>query len=256
MRSLQTIKIIASFAIGIFFSLPLLSTAQATESLSQREREQVIELIRETLTKDPEIIMEALDVLRKRREQAEALQKKTALAENKSAIFNDPLTPIAGNPKGDVSLVEFFDYNCGYCKRVFPVVMELVKKDKDLRYVIKEYPILGDSSIFAAKAALAAKMQDKYFEMHVGLMQTRGGLSKEKIMAIAEQVGLDTDKLEKDMASDEINQALQNNFILGQSLGISGTPAFIIGDEIIPGAIGLDQLEAKIDGVRKSNNER
>jgi len=253
MRSLQTIKIITSLAIGLLFSLPMLSTAQATESLSEGEKEQVIELIRETLTKNPEIIMEALDTLRKRREQAEALQKKMALTENKSAIFNDPLTPVAGNPEGDVSLVEFFDYNCGYCKRVFPAVMELVKKDKELRYVIKEYPILGDSSVYAAKAALAAKMQDKYFEMHVSLMQSRGGLSKDKIMAIAQQIGLDTGKLEKDIESDEIKQALQRNFILGQSLGISGTPAFIIGDEIIPGAIGLDQLEAKVEGARKNN---
>jgi len=244
-------------ALSVFVFIAALLTAvptQASDALSEGERQDVIKLIRETLTKNPEIVMEALEELQRRREVAEAAQKRVILAHSKATIYDDPLTPIAGNPKGDVSLVEFFDYRCGYCKRVFPAVMALVKKDKNLRYVIKEYPILGKESVFASRAALAAKVQDKYFEMHVALMEAPGSLSNSKVMSIAQSIGLDMDKLKTDMESPEVRLALQKNYQLAQSLDITGTPAFIIGDNVVPGAIGLERLEAMVAEAREKKN--
>jgi len=246
-------KKILTFAFSLLITIFVISPSYATEDLSPSQREQVIQLIRKTLTENPEIIMEALDELRQRREAAEAAQKEKVLSENKAIIFNDPLTPVAGNPEGDVSLVEFFDYRCGYCKRVFPAVMELVKSDTNLRYVIKEFPILGEESLFAAKAALAAKKQNKYFEMHVALMSVQGGLTNSKVMATAKSLGLDIETLKTDMEAEDVKRALQNNYALAQSLGITGTPAFIIGDEVVPGAIGLDQLKALIAEARNQS---
>jgi len=246
-------KKILTFAFSLLITIFVISPSYATEDLSPSQREQVIQLIRKTLTENPEIIMEALDELRQRREVAEAAQKQKVLSENKAIIFNDLLTPVAGNLQGDVSLVEFFDYRCGYCKRVFPAVMELVKSDTNLRYVIKEFPILGEESLFAAKAALAAKKQNKYFEMHVALMSVQGGLTNSKVMATAKSLGLDIETLKTDMEAEDVKRALQNNYALAQSLGITGTPAFIIGDEVVPGAIGLDQLKALIAEARNQS---
>lgn len=246
-------KKILTFAFSLLITIFVISPSYATEDLSPSQREQVIQLIRKTLTENPEIIMEALDELRQRREAAEAAQKEKVLSENKAIIFNDPLTPVVSNPEGDVSLVEFFDYRCGYCKRVFPAVMELVKSDTNLRYVIKEFPILGEESLFAAKAALAAKKQNKYFEMHVALMSVQGGLTNSKVMATAKSLGLDIETLKTDMEAEDVKRALQNNYALAQSLGITGTPAFIIGDEVVPGAIGLDQLKALIAEARNQS---
>lgn len=248
-------KKILTFAFSLLVTIFVISPSYASEDLSPSQREQVIQLIRKTLTENPEIIMEALDELRLRREAAETAQKQKVLSENKAVIFNDPLTPVAGNPEGDVSLVEFFDYRCGYCKRVFPAVMELVKSDTNLRYVIKEFPILGEESLFASKAALASKKQNKYFEMHVALMTVQGGLTNSKVMETAKSLGLDIEKLKTDMEAEDVKKALQTNYALAQSLGITGTPAFIIGDEVVPGAIGLDQLKALIAEARNRNTK-
>lgn len=210
------------------------STVQAEESLSKKQQEEVRKLVRDTIMANPEILVEAMEGLQARQEQARLEQQKNTL---KHVRFETDTTPLAGNLKGDITLVEFFDYQCGYCKRAFPGVMEVVNSDKNIRYVLKEFAILGPDSEIAARAALAANMQDKYMEFHTAMMTVRGRLNEDKIMKTAASIGLNVDKLKKDMQSEGVNVEIQSTRAIAQALGITGTPAFIIGDEVIPGAV-------------------
>ncbi|WP_419799582.1 MAG: DsbA family protein [Terasakiella sp.] len=232
----------------LFLSFIVFSSANAAEQLSTTQQDEVRKLVRETLLANPEILMEAMTVLQERQEEQKEKAQKTALLSLGDSIENGPLTPIAGNPEGDITMIEFFDYQCGYCKRAFPGVMEVINSDKNIRYVLKEFAILGPESEVAARAALAAHKQDKYFEMHTALMTIRGRLNTDKIMQIAEETGLDIARLKADMQSDEVNAEILSTRAIAQRLNISGTPAFIIGDQIIPGAIppqGLKEAIAK-----------
>ncbi len=248
-------KVFQFFAIALFSSImaTTLPVHAADAPLSAEQAEAVRVLIRETLQKNPEIVMEAIRTFQVEQAKAEKEANKHVLARSQEQLLNDPTSPILGNPEGDVSLVEFFDYRCGYCKRVFPSVMKLLKDDGNIRYVIKEFPILGPDSEFASRAALAAQEQGKYLELHVALMKTPGALSKDKVLGIAKSIGLDMDKLKKDLGSEKVNKALANNFSLAQSLGISGTPAFVIGGELAPGAIGIERMA---DMIKKARDEK
>ena len=166
-------------------------------------------------------------------------------------LLNDPASPVGGNPDGDVTLVEFFDYQCPYCKTIFPSIQELLAEDRKLRYVFKEIPILGRQSVFAARAALAAHRQGKYLEFHTALIPARGKLTETKVMRLAEKVGLDMDRLRRDMADRAIGDMIRHNLELAVALGIDGTPAFIIGDTQIPGAVEIDTLKALIARARQ-----
>ena len=166
-------------------------------------------------------------------------------------LLNDPASPVGGNPDGDVTLVEFFDYQCPYCKTIFPSIQALLAEDRNLRYVFKEIPILGRASVFAARAALAAHRQGKYLEFHAALMLARGKLTETKVMRLAEKVGLDMDRLPRDMADRAIGDIIRRNLELAVALGIDGTPAFIIGDTQIPGAVEIDTLKALIARARQ-----
>jgi protein-disulfide isomerase len=165
-------------------------------------------------------------------------------------VFNDPEVPVLGNRRGDVTLVEFFDYQCGYCKAVHADVRRLIDSDTNIRLVYKEFPILGPASITASRAALAAQRQGKYDALHVALMENRGQLDDDKIYRIAASAGLDLDRLKKDMQAPEISEALQKNLRLASELNIRGTPAFVVGDQIVPGAVGLDKLKELIASGR------
>jgi protein-disulfide isomerase len=208
--------------------------------------------IRDYLLRNPEIIVEAMQVLRSREQAQTRNQQTQTLAQLQSDIYKDPLAPIGGNPKGDVTIVEFFDYNCGYCKRVHPTVVKLLKSDGKIRYVFKEFPILGPSSILAARAALAAWNldQSKYEIFHTALMKSRGGLSEGKILRIAMKSGFDEAKLKTAMKDPKVEAAIQKNHSIAQALKITGTPAFIIGDQVIPGAIDIDTMKKIIAETR------
>jgi len=215
-------------------------------------QEQAIrEIVRDYLVEHPEVIVDAIEVLRERQRAQELENARHAVAANADALFEDPYTPVVGNPDGDVTIVEFFDYRCGYCKRVFPALMELLEEDGNIRLAMKEFPILGPDSRFAARAALAAREQDRYGDFHAKLMAARGELSEDAVMAIARSVGLDVDRLRNDMAAERIDEALERNFALAERLSIRGTPAFVIGDELVPGAIGLDQLRQMVEEQRE-----
>ena len=208
--------------------------------------------VREYLLKNPEVIMEALQVLQERQRAAEADTFKRTIAERSDDLLNDPAAPVGGNPAGDVTLVEFFDYNCPYCRRVTPTVVELEETDPDLRLVYKEFPILGPGSQFAARAALASRKQDKYLPFHRALMQATEQVTEQSVLVIARTVGLDTEQLTTDMQAPAIQEAIARNLQLANDLGITGTPSFVIGQEIVPGAADLRTLQGLIADARRN----
>ena len=187
-------------------------------------------------------------------EVEQSVQQQKAISKNADAIFRSPVTPVAGNPDGDVSVVEFFDYNCPYCRRSLPAVLKLINEDGKVRLVLKELPILSDDSVAAAKLALAANKQSKYFEMHQKLFSESGKADKDKALRIAKELGLDIDQLQKDAQDPDIKKALDESVDLARKLDLKGTPLFLIGDRVIAGAPEdlFDQLKAKVAEVRQN----
>jgi protein-disulfide isomerase len=226
--------------------------AQPTSPMSSKaaELDPFEQRVREYLLKNPEVIMEALQILQERQRAAEADNLKRTIAERSEEILNDPAAPVGGNASGDVTLVEFFDYNCPYCRRVAPTVADLEEADPDLRIVYKEYPILGPGSQFAARAALASQRQGKYVAFHNALMQATEQVTEQTVMAIAREVGLDTEQLRADMQDPAIQEAIGRNLQLANALGITGTPSFIIGEEVVPGAVDHRTLQSLIARAR------
>jgi protein-disulfide isomerase len=217
------------------------------------EQARVEQIMRDYLTKNPEILVEMTNELDKRQAAEETAKQQKTISENADKIFRSPTSFVAGNPNGDVSVVEFFDYNCGYCKRALPEVVKLVNGDSKVRLVLKELPIFGDDSEAAAKLALAAIKQGKYFEMHQKLFSEPGKADKEKALRVAKELGLDADKLQKDADDPSVKQALDESKDLAQKLGLQGTPLYLIGDRIVPGAPDdlYDQLTKNVAEVRQ-----
>jgi protein-disulfide isomerase len=235
-------------AIGFVFA-----TAPAS-ALSDTDKVAVEAIIKEYLVKNPDVLRDALEVLEKRQAAEESKKQQATIAKNGSLIFDSPRGPIVGNPAGDVTLVEFFDYNCGYCKRAMQDIMQLSKEDPKLKIVLKEFPVLGPGSLEAAKIAIAVRMQDKggkYVEFHRRLLGGRGEANKERATAAAKEAGFDVARIEKDLQSPEIGETLKESAVLANSLGINGTPTFVIADELVIGALGYDALKSKIDSARK-----
>lgn len=208
--------------------------------------------VREVLEKNPQLIM---DAFQKGRAQAQAEQMKKAkenVIANREKIENDAKAPITGNPKGNATVVEFFDYNCGYCKHVVPDVVKLLEEDKDVKFVFIDFPILGPTSEVAARAALAANLIDpsKYFAYHQALMEFQGQKTEEGVLEVAKKVGYAPEKIKEKMKSTEVSDHLKSNQELGRSIGISGTPAFVIAGNLVPGAIGLEEIKRMLQEAR------
>ncbi len=177
---------------------------------------------------------------------------RNSFASHPKSLFDDPGSPVAGNPNGGVTLIEFFDYHCAVCKSALRVVMTVIEEEPDVRLVFKEFPILGRESVVAARAALAANAQDpgKYVPFHIALMSSRGLLTEPRILRLARGVGLDPERLKTAMSKPEILQAIKRNWALADALRIRGTPAFVIGDKVIPGAVSLKTLKRYIARAR------
>jgi protein-disulfide isomerase len=248
-RALFNVLLMAGLAIGGGW---LVLNASAQRALSEPERDEFGERVRDYLLKNPEVIMEALQVLEERRRAAEAEALQATLEARRDDLLRDPDAPVGGNPAGDVTLVEFFDYNCPYCRRVAPTVSRLIEDDPDLRVVYKEIPILGPDSQFAARAALAARNQERYVPFHEALMQAPK-VDESNVMEIARRVGLDVERLELDMADPAIDAAIARNLELANALGITGTPSFVIGDRVVPGAVDRATLETLIGQARRGS---
>jgi protein-disulfide isomerase len=215
------------------------------------QRKAIESIIHDYLTKNPDVLLDALQAAEDKMKGDAKDKAAQALTTRRREIFEDPDTPIAGNPNGDVSLVEFFDYRCPYCKQVEPSLEALLGEDRQLRLVYKEFPVLGPESVTASKAALAARKQGKYDAFHRAMMTLKGQINETAVYKTAESVGVDVDRLKRDMAAPEIARALKANTELADALDIRGTPGFIVGNEIVPGAIDLASLKQLIATARK-----
>jgi protein-disulfide isomerase len=238
LNKFQTVIAVAAMAL-----IPVSAPAQgkSLKSPVTPEQRKIFEgVIKDYLLKNPVIIRQAIQTLQAQDEAAKLAQASAALKTHKDQLFYDKTSPVAGNLKGDITIVEFFDYNCGYCKRAAPTLTAVMKQDPNVRVVYKELAILGAQSITAAKAALAAQKQGKYKEFHEGLMM--GQSDENSISALTNLLGMDYKKLRKDMTDPKIQQVLQKNYQLATTLGIKGTPAFVIGERLVPGAIGMAAL--------------
>ncbi len=228
----------------------IVAPAHGAEDLTVEQRQQLEQLVRDLLIANPEIVIEAIEAYQRRQQAAKESKTQAALAANWEEIHRDPDSPVAGNPEGDVTLVEFFDYQCGYCKSVVHRVVDTVARDQNIRWVFKEFPILGPVSVYASRAALAAHRQGKYREFHLALMRSRGRLVEAKVMRIAADTGLDVERLKQDMQAPEIIDAIRQNLKLAQAIGVNGTPAFVIGDVLVPGAIDEAKMQQLIANAR------
>lgn len=249
----------AAAVTAVALSLAALAPALAEGEkapLSPDQEKRVQELVKEYILANPEIILEAVQTLRKKQEEAQKKAAEEALKSKRADLQGATDLPVAGNPKGDVTIVEFMDYRCGYCKGVQPTLDQVIRQDGKIRYVLKEFPILGPASRTASMAAIAAHKQGKYLAFHAALMAYPNNLTDEVIFALARQVGLDIAKLKDDMKAPEVEALIEKTHKLAQDLGINGTPGFIIGDQIIPGAVGADELKKKIAEARKACSDR
>ncbi len=228
-------------------------TARAAE-FSEPQKTEIQSIVREYLVAHPEVLQEAMQEFEKRQGVAEAEKHKAAVKEYSQAIFSSPRQVNLGNPDGNVTFVEFFDYNCGYCKRAMSDMLTLLKDDPKLKVVLKEFPVLGPGSVEAAQVAIAVRMQDKtgkkYLEFHQKLLGGRGQADKAHAMAAAKDVGMNMAQLEKDLASPEIKATLEETFKVAEALGMNGTPSYVIGSDVIVGAVGLPALQEKINTNR------
>ena len=222
----------------------------STQILSADQQQAIGILVKSYIAAHPEIVQDALDALDKRQKDAEADKARTTIKDNNATIFNSAHQVVLGNPQGNVTMVEFFDYNCAYCKRALPDMMGLLSANPNLRFVLKEFPVLGDGSVEAAHVAVAARMQDptgkKYIEFHQKLLGGRGAADKARALAVAKDVGFDMARIEKDMDSPEVKTTIDEDMKLADALGVNGTPSYVIGDEVVVGAVGLDELKAKL----------
>jgi protein-disulfide isomerase len=225
--------------------------AQDDQPLTPKQQDAVKKLVHDYLMENPGIIADAIEALRQKEDlAAEAAAKKT-LADRKDEVFSDADSPTLGNPKGDVTLVEFFDYRCPYCKAMDDQIFDAVKADGKTKLVMKEFAVLGPESVTAAKAALAAREQKKYEEFHRALMRLKEPLTEKTLMKTAADVGINVDKLKKDMDDPKIDTMLKNILKLAHDLNIDATPTFVVGDQIVTGAIPAQNLRQLIDQARK-----
>ncbi|MBX3334110.1 MAG: DsbA family protein [Nitrospira sp.] len=214
-----------------------------TKSVSATSQDATDAAIERYIRTHPEVIEQSLQALEVKREAELRERQKSALATKQDELLHDPASPVSGNPKGEITVVEFYDYRCGYCKRAAPAVTELQKVDPRVKVVYKDFPILGEPSELAAKAALASQAQGKHQAFHEALLASHSDMTKEEILKIAVSVGLNTKRLEADMANPKWQAAIDKNRALAQELGISGTPGFIVGNELVPGALDLNGLK-------------
>lgn len=229
------------------------ATTAGSAAFSADQKRAVEEIVRNYLVQNPEILFEVQTALELKMAQQEVERTKSLVADHAKEIYRAPNAPVAGNPDGDITVVEFFDYNCGYCKRGFSEILKLIEKDKNVRVVFKEFPILRDESEQAARVALAARMQGKYWEVHRDLISTKGLVNEAVGLKVAEKHGLDMAKLKADMASPEVKAELDRVKALAQTLQINGTPHFLVGDKAIGGAPEnlFDILEEHVAELRK-----
>jgi protein-disulfide isomerase len=242
----------AAAAVLMAFSI---ATPAHARNFADENRADIERIIKEYLMAHPEVLQDAANELEKRQVAAEAKRQVVALRQNQDALFNSPHQVTLGNPRGDVTMVEFFDYNCPYCKSALPDLVQLLKADPKLKLVLKEYPVLGQGSVEAAQVSIAVRMQDKsgekYLAFHQKLFGGRGPADKARALAAAKEAGLDVDRIEKDLGSDEVRETLKESLSLADAIGIDGTPSYIIGPDVVTGAQDFASFKQKVDAARR-----
>src|SRR5260221_8258331 len=225
------------------------------QSFAPDQRGEIEKFVREYLLSHPEVLQEAMAELEKRQSAEDAEKHLAAIKDNAAAIFSSPRQVNLGNPQGDVTMVEFFDYNCAFCKRAMTDMLDLMKADPKLKVVLKEFPVLGEGSTQAAQVAVAVRMQDKsggkrYLDFHTKLLGGRGPADKAHALAAAKDAGFDTARIEKDIQSEDVKQTLAENAKLAGQLGLNGTPSYVFPAEVVVGAVGLPALASKVNLAR------
>jgi len=240
----------ALFALALIAAPP----SASAQAFSDGQRGEIENIIKNYLVSHPEVLEDAMAELNKRQAADEAEKHEASVTQNSDAIFNSPRGVLLGNKDGDVTFVEFFDYNCGYCKRAMTDMLDLMKSDSKLKVVLKEFPVLSQGSVEAAQVAVAVRMQDpggkKYLDFHQKLLGGRGPADKARALAAAKDAGLDVGRIEKDLAGPEVKATIDENFKLAEAMGMNGTPSYVIGKQIVVGAIGLEGLKEKIGIAR------
>ncbi len=227
--------------------------AETDASFTDAQKTAIGRIIRDYLLENPELMREVFAALEDKETRARETARKDILKNNANAIFNAADSAIFGNPEGDVTLVEFFDYNCGFCKRALADLEKLVKNDPNIKVVMKEFPILSRGSFDAARVSIAVNMQDpeKYRKFHAALLNARGRADEAKALSIAKGLGLDMARLKEDMKKPEVKMIIARDRSIADALGINGTPAYILDDKIFSGAVGVEKLRKKIAAIRK-----
>ncbi len=230
----------------------LAAPVHAQEPLTAAEVDAIEQVIEDYILDNPEVILRAVRRLEERERAQQDADRRAAIVEHREALYGDASSHVAGNPRGDVTIVEFFDYRCPYCRRSLEAVRTILDEDANVRIVFKEFPVLGPDSLVASRAAIGVQQQDpeKYFAFHSALMGARGVLDKDAVLQIAAEVGLDPERLGAAMDTAEIAAVIERNYALAGALGVNGTPTFIVGDVVVPGALDIDSFRALIAEIR------
>jgi protein-disulfide isomerase len=242
------------YALGLALAVAFAAPAARADQLSPDQKKELGEFIRSYLVTHPEVLREAIDALDKHDKQAAEDARQKAVTSNADNIYRSKFQADVGNPKGQATLVEFFDYNCHYCKGALPDIAKLMKDDPNLHVVLKDFPVLGPGSVEAARVASAVRNQlqgERFWDFHYKLLGLHGPVGKKEALGVAKEMGLDMDKLAKDMESPEVNDGLKQTLAMADDLQINGTPTFVVGDSVVVGAVGYDELKSKIDAVHK-----
>jgi protein-disulfide isomerase len=232
-------------------SLPAASAAATDPTFSDSQRGAIEAIVHDYLLQHPDVMIEALRIANAKMKAEAKDREAIEVRKHWQELVHDPQTPIVGDPNGDVTMVEFFDYQCPYCKADEEVVQKLLAQDKKLRIAYKDLPLLGPASVTAARAALAARLQHKYQAFRLLMMGMKGQLSDATVFVVAKAVGLDVDRLKKDMDTPAIDQQMQANLALGKALQITGTPTFVVGSQVVEGAIDLSGMKELVADARK-----
>jgi protein-disulfide isomerase len=248
-------KLATAFGLAAaFLGTAIMAVPASADEFTPAQKQELGAFIKDYLVANPEVLRQAIEALDRHDKDVAEAERQKVVSTQSSALFSSKYQATLGNPKGSATLVEFFDYNCHYCKGALPDVTKLMKDDPNLKLVLKDYPVLGPGSVEAAKVASAARNQlpgDRFWAFHSKLLATHGPVGKAEALAVARELGLDMDKLAKDMDSPDVKSGLSEVMQLADSLQINGTPTFIVGQDVVVGAVGYDQLKDKVDAVHK-----
>jgi|SRR5215469_3869054 len=247
-------KILAGIFVGIATAVAAVTPAAAQSSFSDQQKQAIKQLIHDYIQQHPEVILDSLRAAQAKAVAERLAQQRKMVVAKRDELLHDPNSPVAGNPNGDVTLVEFFDYRCPYCKAIEPSVEALIKEDGKLRVVYKEFPILGPVSVFASRVAIAAQKQGKYLPFHDRMMAVKGNIDNDVVLEVAKGAGVDMTMLKTDMASEQTGKVIQRDYALAQALGIDATPGLVVGDRLIMGATDIDGLRKLIASARQNKS--